>query len=252
MRVASHQASSAVLRPSSRLYFRAMDVPALAARLADVRDRIAARQSVGGWSHPVRIVAVTKTHGPEVVRAAHAAGMTDVGENRVQEALAKQDACADVPVAWHLVGGLQRNKARHAVGRFALIHSVDRIELARELDRRVEGDAPQPVLVQVNCSAEPQKGGVEPDRLTVLLDELRECHALAVRGLMTMAAFDAAERDLRQAFGLLRSLRESAEAAGHHLPELSMGMSDDFEVAVEEGATMVRLGTVLFGDRPTD
>lgn len=226
-----------------------MEVSAIAARLADVRERIAARQAAGGWGHPVTIVAVTKTHGAEVVRAAAAAGLEVVGENRVQEALAKQEACADVPVAWHLIGTLQRNKARHAVGRFDLIHSVDRLELARELDRRLDEGQTQPVLVQVNCSAEPQKGGVEPDDLLSLLDAMRDCRGLHVRGLMTMAAFDAGERELRQSFGLLRGLRESGAKDGHDLPVLSMGMSDDFEIAVEEGATMVRLGTVLFGER---
>lgn len=228
-----------------------MDVPALSERLARIRDRIAVRQSAGGWTHPVEVVAVTKTHGPEAVRAAVAAGLHAVGENRVQEALAKQDACADVPVAWHLIGTLQRRKARQVVGRFALIHSVDRLELAQEIDRRVAGGVAQPVLVQVNCSAEPQKGGVEPAHLHALLDAMRDCRGLQLRGLMTMAAFDADERDLRRTFTLLRALRDAATAAGHDLPELSMGMSDDFEVAVEEGATMVRLGTALFGARPT-
>jgi hypothetical protein len=229
-----------------------MDVPVLSDRLGRIRDRIAGRQAAGGWAHPVHIVAVTKTHGAEMVRAAYAAGLSAIGENRVQEALAKQDACADLPVAWHLIGTLQRNKARHVVGRFALIHSVDRLELGRALDRHREDGPAQPVLAQVNCSAEPQKGGVEPDGLPRLLDALRELPGLTVRGLMTMAAIDASERDLRRSFGLLRTLREAGRTAGHELPELSMGMSDDYEIAVEEGATMVRLGTALFGARPND
>src|SRR6185503_15175872 len=115
-------------------------------------------------------------------------GLGVVGENRVQEALAKQDQLADVPVEWHLVGSLQRNKARHAVGRFALIHSVDRLELAGELQRRLPEGARQAVLVQVNCSAEPQKGGVEPEALPQFLAELRQLDRLEVHGLMTMAA----------------------------------------------------------------
>ena len=113
-----------------------MEFPALPGSLAKVRETVARHQAVGGWSHPVRIVAVTKTHGPEAVRAAVAAGLTDVGENRVQEALQKQDASSGLQVAWHLIGTLQRNKARHAAGRFAVIHSVDRADLAAELDRR--------------------------------------------------------------------------------------------------------------------
>jgi hypothetical protein len=200
----------------------------------------------------VRIVAVTKTHGPEAVRAAVAAGLDAVGENRVQEALAKQDALADVPVAWHLVGTLQRNKARHAAGRFALIHSVDRLDLAQELDRRAPaGDGGQPgvVLVQVNCSGEPQKGGVAPDELPALLDALAALPRIRVEGLMTMAAFTDDEAEQRRAFRTLRTLRDRAVAAGHPVRELSMGMSGDYPVAVEEGATIVRLGTVLFGER---
>jgi hypothetical protein len=229
-----------------------MPFPDLPARLDEVRQEIARRRERGGWGHPVRIVAVTKTHGPEAVRAAAAAGLDAVGENRVQEALPKQEATADVPVEWHLIGTLQRNKARHAAGRFALIHSIDRLDLAGELDRRVAGlgeGARQAVLVQVNCSDEPQKGGADPAALPALLDGLRALARLDVRGLMTMAAFDAGESALRATFARLRTLRDAAEREGHRLPELSMGMSGDYGVAVEEGATLVRLGTVLFGAR---
>lgn len=226
-----------------------MTFPELPARLAQARETIDRHQALGGWRHPVQIVAVTKTHGPDAIRAAVAAGITAVGENRVQEALAKQEQLADVAVEWHLIGTLQRNKARHAVGRFALIHSVDRLDLAQELARRVAPGRCQAALVQVNCSSEPQKGGVDPEALPALLDGLRPLAALDVRGLMTMAALtdDAAEQ--RRAFRQLRTLRDRAEAAGHALPELSMGMSADFPVAVEEGATIVRLGTLLFGER---
>ena len=199
----------------------------------------------------MRIVGVTKTHGPEAVRAAVAAGLRDVGENRVQEALQKQQELADLPVEWHLIGTLQRNKARNAVGRFALIHSVDRVDLAAELDRRATGGGRQRVLVQVNCSAESQKGGVSPESLPALLDELRGLHRLEVQGLMTMSALTDDQAEQRRAFGLLRELREAAERSGHRLPELSMGMSGDYAIAVEEGATMIRLGTVLFGARET-
>lgn len=225
-----------------------MDFQDLPERLARVRATIARHQAVGRWDHPVRIVAVTKTHGPEAVRAAWAAGLTDVGENRVQEALPKMEA-AGVPVAWHLVGTLQRNKARHAVGRFVLIHSLDRLDLAEELARRLPAGARQAVLVQVNCSAEPQKGGVEPDALPALLDALRALPALDPRGLMTLAELTDDPGRQRAAFARLRGLRDEATARGHDLPELSMGMSGDYPVAVEEGATIVRLGTVLFGER---
>ncbi len=226
-----------------------MPEAALPARLVRIRHAIAGAQA-GLWTHPVRIVAVTKTHGAEAVRAASAAGLDAVGENRVQEALSKQDECADVAVAWHLIGGLQRNKARHVVGRFALIHSVDRVDLAAELARRADGGTTQDVLVQVNCSAEQQKGGVEPDALATLLEGIGRLTGLAVRGLMTMAAFGASEAEQRRTFALLRTLRDAAQADGHMLPELSMGMSDDYVAAVQEGATMLRLGTALFGERP--
>lgn len=227
-----------------------MDFPGLAERLAQIRDRIRHHQAPGGFHHPVRIVAVTKTHGPEAVRAALAAGLEDVGENRVQEALAKQDALVGVPVRWHLIGPLQRNKARHALGRFALIHSVDREDLVVELERRAVDDRRQAVLVEVNCSGEPQKSGVEPAALPRLLDRIGASPRLELRGLMTMAALTGDERVQRAAFALLRDLRDRMQATGHPLPELSMGMSGDYPAAVAEGATMIRLGTLLFGERP--
>jgi PLP dependent protein len=226
-----------------------MDFPGLPARLAAVRETVARHQKVGGWTHRIRVVAVTKTHGPDSVRAAIAAGLEDVGENRVQEALQKQESLTDVTVNWHLIGTLQRNKAKHALGRFALIHSVDRADLAVELDRRAAPGSRQPILVQVNCSAEPQKGGVLPADLPELLKQLRSLDRIEVRGLMTMSALTENSVEQRQAFRLLRELRDQSLGLGHQLDELSMGMSGDYPIAVEEGATMIRLGTVLFGER---
>jgi PLP dependent protein len=228
-----------------------MDFPGLPARLALVRETVARSQAARGWRHPVRIVGVTKTHGPEAVQAAVAAGLEDVGENRVQEALQKQQALSGLTVEWHLIGTLQRNKARNAVGRFALIHSVDRLDLAAELDRRSAEGNRQPVLVQVNCSAESQKGGASPESLPGLLDQLQALSRLDVQGLMTMSALTDDQGEQRRSFRLLWELREAAERSGHRLPELSMGMSGDYAIAVEEGATMIRLGTVLFGVRET-
>jgi pyridoxal phosphate enzyme (YggS family) len=225
-----------------------MDFEPLGERLRVVREEIAVRQARGGWRHPVRIIAVTKTFGAEAVHAAVREGLDAVGENRVQEALAKQAETATVAVEWHLIGTLQRNKVRQVAGRFALIHSVDRAELANEISHRA-GSPPQDVLVQVNCSAEPQKGGVEPAELAGLLEHMRTLAGIRLRGLMTMAAADADESGQRRTFALLRSLRDQGRAAGHFLPELSMGMSGDFPAAVEEGATMLRLGTILFGSR---
>ena len=221
----------------------------LPARLDAVRSAIAEHQQRAGWTHEVRIVAVTKTHGVEAVRSARAAGIAAVGENRVQEAIAKMEEARDAGVEWHLIGTLQTNKARHAAGRFALIHSVDRLDLGSALSKRMAPPARQPVLVQVNCSGEPQKGGVEPHGLERLLDELAGLPGLDLRGLMTMAEFADEPAVQRRAFRLLRELRDGATSRGHALPELSMGMSGDYAVAVEEGATMLRLGTVLFGPR---
>lgn len=228
-----------------------MAFPGLSARLAEIRDTIRFRQSRGGWTHPVRIVAVTKSHGPEAVVAAVEAGLQDIGENRVQEALRKQDELRDLPVTWHLIGTLQRNKVRQIIGRFALLHAVDRLELVEELDRRLAG-APQPqgVLVEVNCSGEESKSGVEPEALPGLLERVARSPRLSLRGLMTMAAWSTEESAQRAAFGKLRELRDAIQRQGYSLPELSMGMSGDYPVAVEEGATMIRLGTLLFGERP--
>ena len=227
-----------------------MAFPELSQRLAEVREAVAVHQRRGGWEHPVRIVAVTKTHGPEAVRAAALADIEAIGENRIQEALSKQDALPDVDVEWHFIGRLQRNKVRRAIGRFGWIHSVDRAALAQELERRIAPEAPrQRILVEVNCSGEPQKGGVEPDELVALLDTVAECGRLELRGLMTMAEYTTDQQVQRETFRLLRTLRERAASAGHTVPELSMGMSGDYTVAVEEGATMIRLGTLLFGGR---
>src|SRR3954447_10670805 len=181
-----------------------MDFPGLPARLAHVRETVARSQAQGGWQHPVRIVAVTKNHGVEAVLAAAEAGLEDVGENRVQEALQKQERADGALVEWHLIGTLQRNKARHAAGRFALIHSIDRADLGAELDRRVTSGQRQRVLVQVNCSGEPQKGGVEPDLLPALLDQMRALEWIEVRGLMTMSALSADVGEQRQTFRQLR------------------------------------------------
>jgi pyridoxal phosphate enzyme (YggS family) len=167
----------------------------------------------------------------------------------VQEALGKQDELAGLPVTWHLIGTLQRNKVRHAAGRFGLIHSVDRLDLATELDRRAVAGNRQPILVQVNCSGEPQKGGVEPGGLPALLDSLVGLQHLDLRGLMTMSALTDDPGEQRRSFRRLRELRDTAERSGHRLPELSMGMTGDYAVAVEEGATTIRLGTALFGER---
>ena len=222
----------------------------LAARVAEVRDRIAAAVARGGRGQRVTVVAVTKTHGPDAVRAAWDAGLRDVGENRVQEAVGKM-AAVDVPVAWHLIGHLQRNKIK-AVDRFALVHSLDSERLANALhEHGVRRGRAVDVLVEVNVSGEATKGGYAAGALAAEAERLTALPGVRVLGVMTMAPFDAEERTLRRVFGGARAARDLLEGAGHPAYELSMGMSGDYEVAVEEGATLVRLGTVLFGARAT-
>jgi pyridoxal phosphate enzyme (YggS family) len=219
-------------------------------RLDRVRADIARHQATGGWTHPVTLIAVTKGFGPDAVAAAARAGLTDVGENRVQEAVAKMDAAAIPGLRWHLIGHLQRNKAKLVPGRFALVHSVDALELADELDRRAAATGTDiAVLVQVNVAREPQKSGCDPDALPALARAVRQRKHLRLEGLMTMAPFTDDVDVQRRTFRGLRTLRDALQEEGLWLPTLSMGMSADFATAVAEGATAVRLGTVLFGPR---
>ena len=217
-------------------------------RLREVRQRIDAAVARGGHSQGVTIVAVTKTHGPEAVLAAARAGLTDVGENKVQEALPKMEA-VNAPVRWHLIGHLQRNKAK-AAPRFHLVHSLDSARLADAVNAVGERQENAiDVLVQVNVVGEESKGGFGPSELAQEAERLRGLAGLRVRGVMTMAPFDADAQTLRTVFRGARESRDVLRAAGHPATELSMGMSNDYEIAVEEGATIVRLGTVLFGAR---
>jgi PLP dependent protein len=227
-----------------------MNFAALPERLAHVRAEVARRQAAAGRSHPVTIVAVTKGFGPEAVEAALAAGLVDLGENRVQEALPKLDTPAGARATWHLIGHLQRNKAKHVPGRFALVHSLDSGELAGELDRRAAGrGVRQRVLLQVNVAGEAQKSGCAPAEAPVLARAVAALPQLALEGLMTIAPFTDDEAVQRRTFRGLRALRDALQEEGLWLPTLSMGMSADYAIAVEEGATVIRLGTVLFGPR---
>ncbi len=220
---------------------------------APVRSRIAAAaMRAGRLPDDVRIVAVTKGHPLERAREAAAAGLLDLGENRVQEALSKQEAWPDAPVRWHLVGHLQRNKVKLVVGRFVLIHSLDSARLADALEGAAAGaGVVQDVLLEVNVGREPQKTGILPEEAPALLEHAAGLRHLGVRGLMTIAPYGASVGEQHRVFGELRELRDrlSRDSQLATLDQLSMGMSSDFEIAVEEGATMVRLGTVLFGER---
>ena len=221
----------------------------LAARVTEVRARVAAAAARGGRGQRVTIVAVTKTHGPEAVTAAWHAGLRDVGENKVQEAVSKMGDVA-VPVSWHLVGHLQRNKVK-SLDRFALLHSLDSARLANAVcEHGLARGRAVDALMQVNVAGEGTKGGYAPVDLPAEAERLAGLSGVRVCGVMVMAPLDAEEPVLRRVFEAAREAREMLENAGHPAFELSMGMSNDFEIAVEEGATMIRLGTVLFGARP--
>src|SRR5437870_13278358 len=219
-----------------------MNFGALSERLAHVRGEIARRQAAAGWTHPVTIVAVTKGFELDAVEAALAAGLTDLGENRVQEALAKLDTPAGGRATWHLIGHLQRNKAKHVPGRFALVHSLDSAALAEELDRRAaaHGTAVR-VLLQVNVAAETQKSGCAPGDAAPLARRVAALAHLKLEGLMTIAPFTDDVDVQRRTFRGLRALRDGLQEEGLWLPTLSMGMSADYGPALEEGATVIRL-----------
>lgn len=214
-------------------------------RLERVRERVArACQRAGRPEGSVTIVGVSKSQPVEVIASAWAAGLRDFGENRVQEAEAKIRALAGqgITPAWHLVGHLQANKVRAALDLFELIHSVDTERLLRRIDRLAS--APVGVLVQVNVSGETTKFGIRPAELPMILDAADELQHVHVRGLMAIAPVAADPEDVRPVFRTLRDLADR-----HHLRTLSMGMTDDFEVAIEEGATHVRIGRAIFGER---
>ena len=227
------------------------DIEGLARARESVLRRIEAAAQRGGRDPgDVRLVAVTKTVPVERVRAGIAAGLTLVGENRVQEAEAKRPLAPGA--AWHLIGPLQSNKARRAVEAFDAIQSVDSLELAERLSRLAieAGRAPLPVLFQVNVDADPAKAGFAPEELGRALAELLDLDGLRPEGLMTVGRLVDRAEAARPTFVALRALSERLRSADARLGgDLSMGMTDDFEVAVEEGATIVRVGRALFGER---
>lgn len=227
-------------------------------RLAQVRTRIeAAANRSNRDPAEIQLIAVSKTHPAAVVRQAIKAGVTNFGENRVQEAESKIADVGRVAVRWHLIGHLQSNKTRRAVELFDVIHSVDSLPLARKLDR-ASADLQRrelPVLIQVDLGHEATKSGIPETELPALVTAVNQCRQLRLIGLMTLPPFFADAEQTRPFFVRLRELRDEYQARGAFADgrgELSMGMTHDFEVAIEEGATMVRIGTAIFGERETN
>ena len=221
----------------------------IAANLQAVRRRIS--ETLQGDSRIVTLVAVSKSQGPEVVRTAHQAGCRDFGESYLQEALPKLAALSDLPITWHYIGHLQTNKARDIAARFDWVHGVDRTRAAAALAKARPGSAPPlNVCVQVNISDEATKGGVPPGQALLLAREVAAMPRLKLRGLMGMASATQDAQERRRQFALLRGTAELIRAAGIEMDTLSMGMSDDYTEALQEGANMIRIGTAIFGDRP--
>ncbi len=227
----------------------------LSERLANVCKRIEkAARKINRSSEEITLVAISKTHPAETLKAGLELGITDLGENRVQEADGKIVELGRKAARWHLVGHLQANKARRAVSLFDVIHSLDSAGLARRLDRLCvsEGREELPVLIQVDLGSEETKTGIDPGKLAELADVLGECQRLRLIGLMTLPPYFQNPDCARPYFKTLRELRDEMQLQGRfgeRSGELSMGMSHDFEIAIEEGATMVRVGTAIFGER---
>jgi pyridoxal phosphate enzyme (YggS family) len=213
--------------------------------------RVAAEHA-GREAHSIQVIAVSKTKPVSVILEAIDVGITDIGENRVQEAKDKYDQ-VDRPVKWHLVGHLQRNKVKQALPIFDLIHSIDSLRLLAEIDRRsAQLNRRTEVLIQVNTSGEPSKFGLEPDAVLGFMENALDYAHIQIKGLMTIGAFLPDPEEIRPSFVLLRTLQEKIreqQLPNIEMEYLSMGMTNDFEVAVEEGANLVRIGTAIFGKR---
>lgn len=224
-----------------------------AANLKAVQERIVAACQRGGRDPAdVRLLPVTKTVPAHILRLAYAAGISDFGENKLQEARSKQAVLSDLAIRWNIIGHLQTNKVKYLVRLASEFHALDSFRLAEELNRRLDAlDRDLNVFVQVNTSSEDSKYGLHPDDLMPFVERLSEYPRLKPRGLMTLAIFSADTERVRTCFRLLRDLRDRAAAVHPDLKQLSMGMSGDFEIAIEEGANVVRVGQAIFGARPT-
>ncbi len=229
---------------------------AIAVNLAAIQERIrTACHRRGRNPASVQLVAASKTVAAARIREAVAAGVTTLGENYVQEAQRKMEELRSLAVQWHFIGHLQSNKARVAVETFDLVHTLDRESLARTLDREaLKRGRPLPVLIQVNVGEEQSKSGLPPEQVTAFFQSIVSLEGLQIRGLMALPPYLADPEQVRPCFRLVAALLEQLRQTAPHpgqLTELSMGMSHDFDVAIEEGATLVRVGTALFGQRPT-
>ncbi len=225
----------------------------LAERAAQAKeDLAAAAKAAGRKPEDVTLVAVSKLHPGNDIRALAESGQLDFGENYVQEATAKLDELSDLKVNWHFIGGLQSNKAKFVAGNFGLVHSVDSRKLAQALHKKASSlGVVQDILIQTSLAGEAQKSGITADNLPALADEVMNMDGLRLVGLMTMPPFFGEPERARPIFSQLRELKETLEKQlGKKLPHLSMGMTGDFIPAVEEGATLVRIGTRIFGARP--
>lgn len=229
-----------------------IEVEAIKTRLVELRTRISsAEQHYGRRAGSVILLAVSKTQPPAAILAAYHAGQRDFGESYLQEASVKQAALSDCAITWHFIGALQSNKTRQVAQHYSWVHSVDRLKIAVRLnEQRPAKLPPLNICLQVNIGAEQQKAGVEPAQLPLLAAQLRPLSRLRLRGLMTLPP---ASEDFDEQRGYFRQLRlafEQLRVQGHPVDTLSMGMSTDLEAAIAEGATLVRIGTALFGERP--
>lgn len=226
-------------------------MPTIASRLQDVKNRIAkVAENIGQQPENITLLAASKTNSADRVREAFLAGQTIFGENYLQEALVKITALADLPIEWHFIGPIQSNKTKRIAENFSWVHSIDREKIADRLSKdRPESLPPLQVCLQVNVSGEHNKSGVSPEGVADLAAYISTLPNLTLRGLMTLPELTTASALQRSQFSMLRKAYDDLREKGYKLDTLSMGMSEDMDIAIEEGTTMVRIGTAIFGPR---